>query len=619
MKHASRNMTWWLPAVALGIGLLVLSMWTVAADGGSSFARVPVGEGEVQTAVSPASNIALHKPVTASQSLPDHPPEMAVDGILDIGAGNWWGAGGSAPQWIEIDLQAPASIAALRLYTSQSPAGDTLHRVWGRGPGESYRLLHEFEGYTVDDQLLRYTPPFPWQNVQFIKVETVTSPSWVSWQEIEVMAAERDYAVALPVVVAPLRPIIFHNGQVVTMEPGMPLAEALMVKGEKITAVGSDDEILALASPQTRLVDLDGRALLPGFVDAHTHLFNDAELHLGMTLEEAQQLGLQNGITTLADMFVPPEFLAQMQTFHNEGKLRIRTSLYLIYTTNCGDVVGDWYKQHEPTHEPGELLRIGGVKVFADGGSCGAPAVSEEFEPGAGLGDLWFTQEEMDTIVGEIDDAGYQVVVHAIGDRAVEQVQNSLETVLDGRPNELRHRIDHNAVLRQDLLPRYGQIGVVAAIFGHHSVCDLAPRTPFYQEWEWPWRKLLDANPGLHVAWHGDDPWVGPVSPILELYNMVTRREVAEDGTVCLPPDWLADTSITVQEALPMMNMGSAYAIFRDEEVGSLKPGKFADLIILPDSPLTVDPNTIKDLQVRMTMVGGEVAYCAPGQEALCP
>ena len=68
-----------------------------------------------------------------------------------------------------------------------------------------------------------------------------------------------------------------------------------------------------------------------------------------------------------------------------------------------------------------------------------------------------------------------------------------------------------------------------------------------------------------------------------------------------------------------MMTIEAAYAIFREEEVGSLKPGKLADLIILSDNPLTVDPDAIKDIELLMTMVGGHVEYCAVGQEALCP
>jgi hypothetical protein len=112
---------------------------------------------------------------------------MAVDGLL----GNWWGAGDFPPQWIEIGLQAPSSIGKIRLAVSQSPDGETTHRVWGKGAstGEEYQLLYEFRGFTTDGQVLEYSPPTPWTGIQFIKVETVVSPSWVSWREIEVIRA----------------------------------------------------------------------------------------------------------------------------------------------------------------------------------------------------------------------------------------------------------------------------------------------------------------------------------------------------------------------------------------------------------------------------------------------
>jgi predicted amidohydrolase YtcJ len=412
--------------------------------------------------------------------------------------------------------------------------------------------------------------------------------------------------------------LIFYNGSVLTLEGDAWEAQAIAIRGDKILAVGGG-EVLALQGPGTRLVDLGGQTLMPGFVDAHTHVFNDAG-YMGLDLEGAQQLALENGITSLADMYTPPEFLEEMQTFAAEDKLVIRTSLYLIYNTACGDLVGDWYTAHAPTHAFGEKLRIGGVKIFSDGGVCGRFALSFDYPPeyGGGQGDLWLTQEALSQAIAQADAAGYQVVVHALGDRAVETTQNAFELVLDGQPNILRHRIEHSYVVRPELLPRYGQIGLVTAIFGYAPICEWGRGEGFAEivgperlSWLQPYRALLDANPGLHVTWHGDDPWVGPVSPILELHK---------DGvTLCQPPDWLAATALTVEEALPLMTREAAYAIFREEEVGSLKPGKLADLIILSDNPLAVDPNTIKDITLSMTMVGGQVVYCAPGQETVCP
>ena len=111
-----------------------------------------------------------------------------------------------------------------------------------------------------------------------------------------------------------------------------------------------------------------------------------------------------------------------------------------------------------------------------------------------------------------------------------------------------------------------------------------------------------------------------PTAPLLHLFSMVTPFEVEGDGlATCDTPAWLTQKTLTLQEALPMMTVEGAYALFREEEVGSLKPGKFADLIILSNNPLTVNPVAIRDIEVLMTMVGGRLEYCAPGHETLCP
>ena len=419
--------------------------------------------------------------------------------------------------------------------------------------------------------------------------------------------------------------VIFHNGPILTMEADQPRARAIAIRGENILAVGTDEEVLALQGPDTQVVDLQGRALLPGFVDAHTHILARPD-HYGTNLEGVQDLALMYGITTLADMSGAPDLLERIQGLDREGKLRVRSSVYMMYNTNCGDVMGEWYIDYAPTREPGEMLRIGGVKIFTDGGSCNAPAVSFEYPNGVGQGDLYFTQEELNQVVADVQATGYQAAIHALGDRAVEQAQDAIAAALSGQPNTLRHRIEHNAVLRPDMMGRYSEIGIVPLIFGAFPTCaKLGLPTKFryaipveYQTWEWPWRELLDANPGLPIAWHGDDPPLPPLDPLIDLYGFVTRREIAEDGSICEPPDWLAANAITVEEALRMMTMGSAYALFRDEEVGSLAQGKFADVIVLSQDPVTVDPDTIKDIEVLMTMVGGRVEYCAPGHEALC-
>lgn len=424
----------------------------------------------------------------------------------------------------------------------------------------------------------------------------------------------------------PAPTIIFLDGQVVTMDPDLPQAEALAVQGENILAIGSNGEVLALRGPQTQLIDLDGRALLPGFVDTHSHRLNNAG-GMGLTLEEAQDLALQDGITAIANMSSSPDFLEQMQVFEQQGNLRIRTSLYLKYNTNCGNPPGDWWLDHPPILDPAQMLRVPGVKIFSDGGSCDKDAafsfdLPNPQEPNYPQGNLFLTEEELTDMVVHVQNAGYQAAIHAIGDRAIETVLNALEYALAGAPNINRHRIEHNMYLRPELLTRYGQIGVVASIWGSLAckveVMEYRGIGPTRHSWVNPWRSLLDANPGLHVVWQSDWPWWH--GPIQELYSFVTRDQIGDDGvTVCAAPDWMLDEAITVEETLRMMTIEAAYALFMEEMIGSLKPGKFADLVVLSENPLTVDPDSLKDLEVLVTMVGGRVEYCDAGHEALCP
>ena len=135
-----------------------------------------------------AHNLALNKAVRYSRALAGNEGEFAVDG----NAGSLWNSGNEAPQWIEIDLGQAYDIGEVRLLISQYPAGNTLHRVLGKGSGADavFHELTRFEGLTEDGQWLEFSPEEPWAGIQTIRIETVASPSWVAWREIEVIPAE---------------------------------------------------------------------------------------------------------------------------------------------------------------------------------------------------------------------------------------------------------------------------------------------------------------------------------------------------------------------------------------------------------------------------------------------
>lgn len=133
------------------------------------------------------ANVAFSKSVRASKS-DQSQPQGAVDGDPDT----YWGAGDFAPQWIEIDLGEPYTLAELRLLVGQSPGGDTSHQVLVKGPnsGDKFQTAHIFSGVTDDLQWLRLAFPEPLQEVRYVRIETISSPSWIAWREIEVIAAD---------------------------------------------------------------------------------------------------------------------------------------------------------------------------------------------------------------------------------------------------------------------------------------------------------------------------------------------------------------------------------------------------------------------------------------------
>jgi hypothetical protein len=266
------------------------------------------------------------------------------------------------------------------------------------------------------------------------------------------------------------------------------------------------------------------------------------------------------------------------------------------------------------------MLRIGGVKLFLDGGTCGPAAVSEVVKESDGLGTLFLSDRELAEIVHRADSSGYQIAIHALGDRAVSQAIDALNPVIDSPGNPERHRIEHALFMVDGQFSRFSEMGINPVIFGYWPTCSEVG-TGYTENWFHNirrWRELVDANPDLLIAAKTDTPWMGPPSPLLELYSLTTLREVAGDGSICEPAEWLADRTLTIKEALPMLTINAAYMLFMEDEVGSLAPGKLADLIVLSGNPLD-NPNEMKDLSVLVTVVGGETEYCAAAQVVLCP
>ena len=134
------------------------------------------------------SNIALNRPVRSSHFLPDQPPIHAVDGDLT----NMWNSGESPWEWIAIDLESESLIDRVRLLVAQSPAGNTVHQILFADQDRNYTLAHTFSMYTADNQWLEYIPDSMPDDVRYVMIRTIDSPSLVGWKEIEVIGESRE-------------------------------------------------------------------------------------------------------------------------------------------------------------------------------------------------------------------------------------------------------------------------------------------------------------------------------------------------------------------------------------------------------------------------------------------
>jgi hypothetical protein len=129
-----------------------------------------------------SANLAYQKPARASASLSAEPPAQAVDGNNSTA----WNAGSHAPQWIEIDLGQVYHLTEIRLMVGQWPEGDTVHRIQGRSADGDFVHLHTFRQKTSGCDWLIFTPELPIAGIQVIRIDTLSSPSWVAWSEIQV-------------------------------------------------------------------------------------------------------------------------------------------------------------------------------------------------------------------------------------------------------------------------------------------------------------------------------------------------------------------------------------------------------------------------------------------------
>jgi predicted amidohydrolase YtcJ len=442
--------------------------------------------------------------------------------------------------------------------------------------------------------------------------------------------------------------LIFFNGNLITIEKSQPLAQAIAIRGGRIQAVGTNDEILAYQSADTVTVDLQGRTLMPGFVDGHSHTLAFPD-RMGRSFEEAQETAIRYGITTVNEMWANQGYLESLMQAEEENRLRLRVNLFPSYNDGVLDgnrktiLLKTWFPDNPPIFDPARRLRIPGIKIFVDGDVSAARGCWMLGEPylsdspalqngycGTERGDLYLPQAELNKVVSQAQKAGYRVAFHSMGDGAIETVLNAIEHALDGQPNSAhRHQIHHSSLLRPELLTRYEELDIVAAVRGYGDFCNFGFLEPYFgiERTAWYANRYAIPNLNIHSYVEIDFGWtVEPddrysqrsLDPLMQLYGIVTHRFVDRDGTACEPDPLVMKHRISVERALQMLTVEAAYAVSMEDHIGSLKPGKYADLTMLSDDPLSIHPDSLRDLEVWMTMVEGKIEYCAEEQEDLC-
>ncbi len=523
---------------------------------------------------------------------------------------------------------------------------------------------------------------------------------------------------------------VFRNGQVVTLDADSRVCRAVAVKGDRILRVGADEAMRDVAGPKTRVVDLKGRSLVPGFIDAHIHMDMGVQ-DLGLTLrypdvrslediyglvrdavaktppgqiirgwgydqnrltekrhptrreldaiapdhpvalirtcehmsvhnsrslalagvredegnppggeicrdadgrmnglmketanvrmmrampfsEEEFYQGLltsdtrlcRYGITSVHEVGVKPHHLRLFQKGIREGAIHVR-----VYACPYSDTLGyvrDFMKSGVLTGFGDDRLRIGALKTMLDGSSSGPSSAMREpyaSDP-ASQGILYMDQATLDGFVDEAHRLGYQVSAHAVGDAAVEQMVSAIEKALRANPRaDHRHRIEHCALVDDDLMDRIRKAGIVPIgqpvflyEFGDayrvHYGDERANRM---------FRGRAFQERGI-VAAAGSDSPVTSADPLLGVHVAVNRA--TQSGQALSPNERLS-----VMEALRLYTVNAAYAAFEEKMKGSIEPGKLADLTVLSEPLLDVPADEIKNVRAEATMIGGSFVF----------
>ncbi len=332
-----------------------------------------------------------------------------------------------------------------------------------------------------------------------------------------------------------------------------------------------------------------------------------SEEELDRALDAAIAHALSLGVTQTHHMGSWTD-LETFQRAEADGRLKLR--VYSVVPISTWERLRDFVADNG---RGSDRLWWGGLKGFVDG-SLGSTTAwfYDPYTDDPSTSGLLTTDTASLRLWGMAgDEAGFHLIIHAIGDRANDWVLDLYESAAEAHgPRDRRFRVEHAQHLSPTALTRFAALGVIPAMQPYHAIDDgrWAEKRigPERLKTTYAFRSLLDA--GASPAF-GSDWTVAPLDVRLGLYGALTRRTI--DGAN--PGGWVPEEKITLEEALTAYTSGSARAGFTEEKTGTLESGKYADLVVLSQDLFQVDPVDIPRVQVEMTVVEGEIVFRREG------
>ena len=304
------------------------------------------------------------------------------------------------------------------------------------------------------------------------------------------------------------------------------------------------------------------------------------------------------------------EELGLYEELFRNGELNVRVAMAMSVSQETTDSEIERIAELAREHT-GPWLKVVGVKIVLDGViESHTAAMLEPYADADTRGEPAYAQAELDDLVGRCHRAGLQIWIHAIGDRAVRMALGAFQRADEagGGPSDPRFRIEHIETIHPDDLPRFAELGVLAAMQPIHAYPSTVAvwskavgeaRLPY----AFAWRSLEGA--GARLVFGTDWPASISVAPLRGIHNAVNRRTLEGDP----PGGFVPEQRVSLERAVAAFTTDAAYAAFEEDRRGALRPGQLGDLVVLSKDIFELPPMEIAEAEPLLTVVGGRVSY----------